>query len=303
MTWAAPASRSSARETDRITVIMVTYNSRHILPRSLPPLAAHPHVMVIDNQSSDGSAELASELLPQARVIRAGANLGFGRANNLGLQQVSTDYALLLNPDSLLGPCTLAELMQAAQRYPEAALMAPKLYDAPGVLGECYRRAFHDGKSGPLLDPGGDLCTDFLTGAALLLNMRLMRKVGFFDPWFFLYLEDDDLCLRVRRAGHPLILVNAAHVEHRARQSTPSSARVQFRRTYALTLSKLYMRRKHLGTPACAASMLRIGAGSLLTLLLHGLLWNRSRVAHNAARFWAVCRAPWRLRARHCMAD
>jgi len=293
----------SPRETERITVIIVTYNSGHILPRSLPPLTAHPHVVVIDNQSSDGSAELASKLLPQALVVRAGANLGFGRANNLGLEHVTTEYALLLNPDSIIDPGTLPELMQAAQRYPEAALMAPKLYDAPGVLGECYRRAFHDGKNGPLLDPAGDLCTDFLTGAAMLLNMRLMRPIGFFDPWFFLYLEDDDLCLRVRRAGHPLILVNAAHVEHRARPSTPSSARVQFRRTYALTLSKFYIRRKHLGNFACAASMLRIGTGSLLTLLLHCLIWNRSRVTHNAARFWAVCRAPWRLKARHCMAD
>lgn len=299
----AKGPASGPRETDRITVIIVTYNSSHILPRSLPPLAAHPHVLVIDNQSSDGSAELANKLLPQARVVRAGANLGFGRANNMGLQQVATDYALLLNPDSIIDSCTLPELMQAAERFPEAALLAPKLYDAPGVLGECYRRAFHDGKSGPLLDPGGDLCTDFLTGAALLLNMRLMRQVGFFDPWFFLYLEDDDLCLRVRRAGHPLILVNAAQVEHRARQSTLPSARVQFRRTYALTLSKFYIRRKHLGRFACAASMLRVGVGSLLTLLLHCLFWNRSRAAHNAARLWAVCRAPWRLKAKHCMTD
>jgi N-acetylglucosaminyl-diphospho-decaprenol L-rhamnosyltransferase len=294
---------SPLRETDRITVIIVTYNSRHILPLALPHLKTHPHVIVVDNGSADGSADLANELLPQAQVLRADANLGFGRANNLGLERVATDYALLLNPDSILRPDTLARLMQGALRYPEAAMLAPKLYDAPGVLGECYRRAFHEDRGGPRIDPEGDLCSDFLTGAALLLNMAIMRQVGFFDPWFFLYFEDDDLCLRARRAGHPLVLVHDAEVEHRVRQSSAPSPRLSFRRTYSLTLSKFYIQRKYLGTRACMRSILRVGFGSLLTLPIHCLMGNRHRVAHHAARLWAACKAPWRLRATHCMAD
>lgn len=293
---------TSTQATDRITVIIVTYDSRRILPLSLAPLRQHPHVIVVDNGSTDGSADLASELLPQAHVLMAGTNLGFGRANNLGLERVTTDYALLLNPDSILGPETLARLMQGALRYPEAALLAPKLYDAPGVLGECYRRAFYEDDGSPRIDPDGDLCCDFLTGAALLMNMHLMRQVGFFDPWFFLYFEDDDLCLRARRAGHPLVLIHDAHVEHRIRQSSAPSQQLNFRRTYSLTLSKFYIQRKYLGALSCALAVLRIGTGSLLTLPVLCLTGNRSRVAHHAARLWAACNAPWRLRARHCIA-
>jgi N-acetylglucosaminyl-diphospho-decaprenol L-rhamnosyltransferase len=294
---------ASAEGTEQITVIIVTYNSSHILPQSLPALAGHPHVIVVDNGSSDRSTDLVAQLLPQAQVLRAGKNLGFGRANNLGLAQVATEYALLLNPDSLLEPGTLASLMQAARRYPEAALLAPKLYDAPGVLGECYRRAFHEDPGGPRIDPDGDLCTDFLTGAAMLLNMALMRRVGFFDPWFFLYFEDDDLCLRARRAGHPLVLVHDARVQHQARRSSAPSMRLSFLRTYALTLSKFYIQRKYLGLGACVRSVLRIGLGSLLQLPVHSLLWNRQRLTHHAARLWAACRAPGRLQARHCRPD
>lgn len=294
---------ASAQATERITVIIVTYNSSHILPLSLPRLAGHPHVIVVDNASSDRSVELVRELLPQAKVLRTGANLGFGRANNLGLAQVTTDYALLLNPDSLLSPDTLDRLMHATQRYPGAALLAPKLYDAPGVLGECYRRAFYEDPGGPRIDPDGDLCTDFLTGAAMLLNMAIMRQVGFFDPWFFLYCEDDDLCLRTRRAGHSLVLVHDAQVQHRARRSSAPSLRLSFLRTYALTLSKFYIQRKYLGLGVCVRSVLRIGIGSLLQLPVHCLLWNRQRLTHHAARLWAACRAPWRLPARQCLAD
>jgi N-acetylglucosaminyl-diphospho-decaprenol L-rhamnosyltransferase len=294
---------SPSRETDRITVIIVTYNSRHILALALAPLRSHPHVIVVDNGSTDGSADLARELLPQAQVLQADTNLGFGRANNLGLERVVTDYALLLNPDSIPRADTLARLMEGALRYPEAALLAPKLYDAPGVLGECYRRAFHEDRGGPMIDPEGDLCSDFLTGAALLLNMAIMRQVGFFDPWFFLYFEDDDLCLRTRRAGHPLVLIHDAEVEHRVRQSSAPSTRLSFLRTYSLTLSKFYIQRKHLGTLACVGSIIRIGIGSLLTLPMYCLIGNRQRVAHHAARLWAACKAPWRLRASHCVGD
>ena len=80
-----------------------------------------------------------------------------------------------------------------------------------------------------MIDPEGDLCSEFLTGAAMLLDMAKLRaRVGFFDPWFFLYLEDDDLCLRVRAAGLSLVLVNDASVLHRVKQSSAPSRRLDF---------------------------------------------------------------------------
>jgi N-acetylglucosaminyl-diphospho-decaprenol L-rhamnosyltransferase len=285
---------------DTITVVLVTYNSRAILPLALASLADAPHVTIVDNGSADGTPALARALMPRAEVIEAGANLGFGRANNLALEKVRTPYALLLNPDCELQPGAIAALLEATRRYPEAAIWGPKVYDAPGRLGLCYRPPFYARQPDALIDPDGDLCTEFLTGAAMLLNLRLMRAVGFFDPWFFLYLEDDDLCLRARRAGHPLVLVAAAQVLHRVKQSSAPAPRLAFRRAYCMTLSKFYLHRKVFGPSRLAGMVVRIGIGALLALPVYALMFDRTRLLRSAGRLAAALRARARLAAEHC---
>lgn len=283
---------------DQITVILVTYNSSGILEQALEPLRQHAQVIVVDNGSEDGTAQRVRAQLPQALLIENPANIGYGRANNLALERVQTPFALLLNPDCRLQPGTLEALLAAALRYPEAALLSPKLYDAPGQLGLCYRPAFYKPQPAAVDDPAGDVCADFLSGAALLLRMQTMRSVGFFDPWFFLYMEDDDLCERTRRAGHALVLVADAAVLHRARQSSRPNPELAFRRDYCLTLSKFYIQRKYFGTARAALVWTRVLIGSLLALPLH--LFSRRRRTRTLARLLAALLAPRELRAQRC---
>lgn len=283
-----------------ITPVLVTYNSASILPWSLPALAGCQFVVIVDNSSGDDTVTTAQRLLPQATVIQAGRNLGFGRANNLGLAQVTTPYALLLNPDAQLAPEALKALYEAACRYPDAAMLAPVLYDAPGAVGDFFRAPYWQPACQPAPLPEGDLCTDFVTGAAMLLNLARMREVGFFDPWFFLYCEDDDLCLRVRQAGHPIIVVAAAHMEHKTRQSSRPSARTTWRRTYAMTLSKFYITRKYFGGSRWVVMALRIGIGSLVTALVALITARKERLVWSLARVAAAVRAPAHLHRAHC---
>jgi N-acetylglucosaminyl-diphospho-decaprenol L-rhamnosyltransferase len=283
-----------------ITPVLVTYNSAGILPWSLPALATCRQVVIVDNHSSDDTVAVARRLLPQASILLAGRNLGFGRASNLGLDEVRSPYALLVNPDVQLGAGSLQALWHAAQRYPDAALLAPVLFDAPDVVGDSFRGPFYAPASKPPPLPAGDLCCDFVTAAAMLLNMDLMRRVGFFDPWFFLYFEDDDLCLRVRRAGHPIVVVENARMEHRVRQSSAPSARNTLRRIYFRTLSKFYITRKYFGTARSAATAARIGLGSILTLLPQLLTLRADRVVHLAVRGAAALMAWRHLRRTKC---
>lgn len=281
-----------------ITPVLVTYNSAGILPWSLPPLAGCEDVVVVDNASRDDTVARVRELLPQARVIEPGRNLGFGRANNLGIDAVRTRHALLINPDARLDDDALAELAAAARRWPDAAIIAPVLFDAPGVVGDFFRGRPGTYSTPPV--PDGDCCAEFVTGAAMLLNLPAMRAIGFFDPWFFLYFEDDDLCQRVRAAGHPIVVAAAARVEHHVRQSSPASARTVYRRYFCMTLSKLYLVRKNQGTAAATRAALRIGASSLLTLPLQLLALKRERLIRQAARLGASVLS-WRyLARRHC---
>lgn len=291
---------SDAPAEHAITPVLVTYNSATILPWSLPPLAGCSEVIVVDNHSSDDTVSEARRLLPQIKVIAAGRNLGFGRANNLGLAQVTTPYALLLNPDARLAPDALQALHEAALRYPEAAVLAPVLYDAPNVVGDFFRGPYWEPAVKPAPTPEGDLCAGFVTGAAMLLNLAKLREVGFFDPWFFLYCEDDDLCLRVRQAGHPIIVVAAATMEHKTRQSSRPSMRTTWRRTYAMTLSKFYITRKYFGGGRWVAMALRVAAGSVFSAVGALITARRERLVWSLARLVAALRAPVHLRRRHC---
>jgi N-acetylglucosaminyl-diphospho-decaprenol L-rhamnosyltransferase len=288
------------RATDAITPVLVTYNSAAILPWSLPALAECTKVVVVDNHSGDDTVAMVRRLLPQAEVIPAGRNLGFGRANNLGIAAVRSEFALLLNPDARLEPGALQALHDAARRYPEAAIVAPVLYDAPGRVGDFFRGPFGAPASREAPEPAGDLCAEFVTGAAMLLNLRLMRQVGFFDPWFFLYYEDDELCQRVRRAGHTILIAHTARVEHHVRQSSTASARNTLRRHYCMTLSKLYLTRKQRGAGACVAQALRTALASTIALPFMTLGLQRERLLRHAARAAAALLAWRHLNRPHC---
>ena len=291
---------SQAPAHQAITPILVTYNSAKILPWSLPALAAFEQVIVVDNESHDDTVAIASAMLPQVKVIRAGRNLGFGRANNLGLAAVTTPYALLLNPDSQLQPGAMEALHAATQRYPDAAILAPVLYDAPGVVGEFFRGPFRLPRKAPRIVPDGDVCAEFVTGAAMLINIAAMRRVGYFDPWFFLYLEDDDLCHRVRQSGQQIVVVHDAALEHHTRQSSPPSVRNTLRRFFCMTLSKFYLTRKHAGTGRCVLLVLRVGLGSLLALPFQIFTPRRERTLRHLARI-AAAAVSWRHLGRaHC---
>jgi len=283
-----------------ITPVLVAYNSASILPWSLAPLASCKHLIVVDNNSHDTSLKVVGNCAAHAQVIEAGQNLGFGRANNLALEVVETPFALLINPDAQLREGALEALWRAALRYPDAAILAPVIFDSKGV----QEASFHRGpqKSAPLtpLLPEGDLCVNFVSGAVMLLNLSNMRPIGYFDPWFFLYREDDDLCIRIRRAGLQIIVVATAAAEHHTRKSSAPSFRTTFRRSYSITLSKLYLTRKYQGSAKCMQMLLRIGIGSLFALVIYLLLLHRDRVVRMAGRIAASLIGWRRIRATHC---
>ena len=283
-----------------VTPVLVTYCSAKILPWSLPAVQHCAQLIVIDNNSNDDTVDVAHALVPHVQVIQAERNLGFGRANNLALQAVKTPYALLINPDAQVQDGAIEALWSAAQRHPQAAILAPVIFDSPGVVGA----SFHDGTEKcarlPPIVPDGDLCVNFVSGAAMLLNLQQIKTIGFFDPWYFLYGEDDDLCIRIRRAGLAIMVIPQAQVEHHTRESSVPSLRTTFRRAYCMTLSKFYITRKYQGPARCLAMILRIGIGSCIALPIHLLLLRSERALRMAGRIAASAMAWRRVRAAHC---
>ena len=117
---------------DQVTVLTVTYNSSHCVPALAEGLRGVPHVTVVDNASGDDSCAAVAAQLPAARLIRMPENRGYGAANNAGLAEVKTPYALLLNPDCLVTPAQIADLVASAQQWSDATLLVPQLLEAQG---------------------------------------------------------------------------------------------------------------------------------------------------------------------------
>ena len=251
-----------------VTVIVVTYNSVHCMAGLGQTLSAMPHVVIVDNASDDDTLAQVKTQMPNAKVLRNERNLGFGAANNRALFQTDTRYALLLNPDCLPTPNFLQGLLATADQYPDAAIIAPHLMRRNGEVEVNYRwPATHWTSSGPAAD--GPCCVGFICGAVMLLNMSVMREIGFFDETFFLYYEDEDLCQRIFLQHRQMIIAPDVTVTHLSRGSVkgPSPWRAEFGRGYHHAQSKLIFTGKHVGPEHVTALRLKTLALAVLNLL------------------------------------
>lgn len=182
----------------RVTLVYTTFNSGDVIGASLASVARDVPVVVVDNLSSDGTAKAALAVRPDAVILRQSTNQGFGRACNDGLGAVTTEFAVIVNPDLTLRPGCLEACLAAAVAHPDAA-----------ILGSAV-----DGAAGDVVS------VDKVPGCFMMLRMSAFADGVFFDPNIFMYYEDDDICMRARAAGHAVVAVSAATVDHAGDGST-----------------------------------------------------------------------------------
>jgi N-acetylglucosaminyl-diphospho-decaprenol L-rhamnosyltransferase len=275
-----------------LTVISVTYNSAHCLPALSEVLNNFKNVVIVDNASDDDIEGQLQRALPNATLIRNARNLGFGAANNRALAMVTTPYALLLNPDCLPTPTFLAGMLQAAENFPDAAIIAPHLIRRDGSPELNYRwPATHWVSKGPKAE--GPCCVGFVCGAVMLLNMALMKDIGFFDETFFLYYEDEDLCQRVFLANKQIVLVPDVEITHLSRGSVkgPNPLKSEFIRGYHHAQSKLVFESKYFGAADAVRLRWKTLLLALLTLVPRLVLLQPRYLARLVGRIVGLCRA------------
>jgi GT2 family glycosyltransferase len=209
-----------------VRVVVVNYNSGDLLARAVACLAAQSdpdfEAVIVDNASSDGSADRL--VLPDDRftLVRSERNLGFAAGSNLGFRGAPTDWLATLNPDAFPEPGWLAALREATARYPEAAMFGSLQIDAadPTRLDGCgdnysfFGVNWRGGHGQTLTAPPADGECFSPCGAAALYRRAAFEAVGGFDESFFCYCEDVDLGFRLRLRGGRCIQVGDAVVRH-----------------------------------------------------------------------------------------
>ncbi|MDZ4789611.1 MAG: glycosyltransferase family 2 protein [Hyphomicrobiales bacterium] len=264
----------------RVSIVIVTYNSAKVILRCLAAIRGAHEIIVVDNASSDASAKIAAGM--GASVIVNSSNLGFGRACNIGAAAATGDYVLFLNPDATLAPLALREMKSAAERYPQAAAIGPRLMEGgkPAVFQSETLMDARGGRMAPSDTPSGDCCMRFLSGAALMCSRKAFQHIGGFDEAFFLYYEDDDLCFRLRDQGGALIYAPGAVVSHVKARSSPLTLRGAYMRHNHLARSRIYISRKYGLRLDCGEFVLRSTVRTIRALLTFN--------PHKAARHFGM---------------
>jgi hypothetical protein len=245
----------------RIGVVVLNWNSAADTLRCLAALFASDYenydVVVVDNASTDGSAEAIRQAYPDLPLARNPVNTGYAGGNNTGIRRAlerGAEYVLLLNNDAVVEPGTLRALAQAAAAHPQAGFLGAKVCtveDRGRVLSAGGRlrggwEPVHLGL-GELDEAGAAQAVevDFLSGSALLASRRAIEAVGLLDEDFFLYYEDVEWCLRGKHAGFQVLAAPGARVYHPdTRLRDQESPLVTY---YLARNSLLFAKRRRLG--------------------------------------------------------
>ena len=255
----------AARSDQSLAIIIVSYNVREELRACLDSLVGHTapyrtEIVVVDNASTDGTASAVRERWPMVRVIEAGSNLGFARANNLGIRATASEFVLLLNPDTIIPPAAVPTLVRGLAVHPEAAAAGPRLIDdhgfpelsfgwAIGPLGELRQKVvggLHHRRVRRVVRMVDQWARqagprEWVSGACLLVRRADLESVGLLDERFFMYTEDVDLCVSLRKRGREILFVPQSEVLHlRGRSAGRNPATERMRR-----LSQLAYYEKH----------------------------------------------------------
>lgn len=194
-------------------------------------------ITVVDNRSKD-ETEAVVRGFHQANLLKSSSNLGFGLANNLAIRAAiedAPDYFFLLNQDARVLPSTLGALVATAEARPELGILSPlQLAGSGASLDSKFSRFLFEGAPQSLSDamlavPAGFYAVPFVNAAAWLVRSSVFLRAGGFDPLFFMYLEDNDLCYRARLHGFDIGISALSRIIHLRYQSADSTGRQAFK--------------------------------------------------------------------------
>jgi GT2 family glycosyltransferase len=280
-----------------LSIIIVSWNTRELLFDCLQSLqneirGIDAQVWVIDNASTDGSPAAVREKFPEVNLLVNTENVGFSRANNQGAAQASGKTIMFLNSDTVVKSGSVLPLLRYLQANPGAGACGPLLRNPDGSLQEsCYPfpslsrelwRLLHLDALlpyGTYRMEGWDLRANrevqVIKGACLVVRRDVLERVGTFDPDYFMYTEEVDLCFRIHRAGWKLFWLPQSEIIHYGGQSTRQAAPRMFQSLYQ---TKILFFRKNYGQVSAnlykfilwVTSWIRIASISLVALLTSG---------------------------------
>ena len=264
---------------NNLTFVIVTFKSDHIIHECIESLPKDSNIIIIENSNNLELKKKLEEKYSKIIVI-VQENSGMGSANNRGIQLCKTDYAFVINPDVKFYENTMQELITLSSRYNDYSILAPISDDTKYPNYKIRNKSIRNN------DPDF-LNVDSVDGYAVFINKNKFSDNIYFDENFFLYLENDDLCLRKKKENKKIYVAKKAKIHHLGGKSHSSvyEKEIEFSRNWHWMWSKFYFNKKHYGYSKSLFINFPTLISSLVKILFYFIIQNKFKKKIYTMRF------------------
>ncbi len=254
-------------DSSKITVVINTFKSEEKIFQCLDSINSQIKVYVIENSNNSLFKKELENKYKNTTCYLTGENLGYAKGNNFGLTKVTTKYALILNPDAILEKDTIDNFFKTASKKKDFAIMGP-----------AKQNEFSNNEDDNI-EKETVFEVENLKGFAMFLNVNKFKDIGFFDENFFIYLEEIDLCKRIRKMNRKIYLDKNIKINHLGGSSHNSSIdfEMELSRNWHWMWSTFYFNKKHHGF---LFSLFSVGSkllSSVLKIIFYILIFNKKK--------------------------
>jgi len=250
---------------NNLTIVITTFKSREKIKNCLRSIDIRCKVLVIENSKDSQFKESIEKDFQNVECILTGSNLGYGKANNIGLKKVKTEYALILNPDTKLDSSAIENFFKTVEKIPDFTIMAPYIQEEKNKKDKNY------------LKNALPLEVKNVKGFAMFLNLSNFEDKIFFDENFFFYFEEIDLCQRVQNKNKKIYLIPNIIIHHDGGASHDALIRneMELSRNWHWMWSTFYYHKKYKGFLFSFFIVFPKLSSAILKVLVYTLFFNK----------------------------
>jgi GT2 family glycosyltransferase len=251
-----------------ITFVIVSFKSSDVIEQCIKSINSNINIIVVENSDNIHTKNYLESKFLNVEVFIAKENLGYGKGNNLGISKVKTQYAFILNPDAILEENCLVELFKANSLLKDDfAILAPNYSNNYGFFSDQNNQL----KKKEIME------VDYVKGFAMLINLKKVTFEKIFDENFFLFLEEIDLCRRIKNDGGKIYVIHKSKVQHLAKQASGDSLNIELCRNWHWMWSLFYYNYKYYGFFTAYKVTIPKLFSSLAKLFIAIILFNRKK--------------------------
>ena len=250
-----------------ITFVIVSFKSSDVIEQCIKSISSNIKIIVVENSDNICTKNYLESKFSNVEVFIAKENLGYAKGNNLGISKVKTQYAFILNPDAILEENCLVELFKAYSLLnDDFAILAPNCSNNYGFFSDQNNHLKKE-----IME------VDYVKGFAMLINLKKVTFDKIFDENFFLFLEEIDLCRRIKNNGGKIYVINKSKVQHLEKQASGDSLNVELCRNWHWMWSLFYYNYKYYGIFIAYKVTIPKLFSSLAKLFIAIILFNRKK--------------------------